>query len=109
MTPRDRVRLKASASRVRRQRRIQGESNHERTTMIRIAVWVCFASWLLVSQNLGAAQTPDRDPEIAHSYKMTIASKLTMDADGKKQKIDGDTEIRYTWKAKGLQRTLFYD
>jgi hypothetical protein len=30
-----------------------------------------------------------------------------MDADGKKQKVNADSEIRYTWKQKGNKRTLF--
>jgi hypothetical protein len=75
--------------------------------MTRIAVWFSCACWLFVGTDFCGGQAPDS--EIAHSYKMTIASKLTMDADGKKQKVNADTEIRYTWKAKGRQRTLFYD
>jgi hypothetical protein len=74
-----------------------------------VTIWLsCVFSLLLGAQWCGA-QVPERDLEITHSYKMTIASKLTMDADGKKQKVDANSEIRYTWKAAGRQMTLFYD
>src|SRR5260370_41965570 len=75
--------------------------------MSRITVWLACACSILIGAHWCEAQVPDRDQEIVHSYKMTIASKLTMDADGKKQKVNADSEIRYTWKQKGNKRTLF--
>lgn len=50
------------------------------------------------------------EPEAAgHSFKMTLASRMDMDAQGQKQKIDGDTELRYTWQRGGRERTLRFD
>jgi hypothetical protein len=77
--------------------------------MSRITVWLFCASAILIGAHRTRAEVADRDPESARSYKITITSNLTMDADGKKQKVNADTEIRYTWKGTGRQRTLFYD
>jgi hypothetical protein len=60
---------------------------------------------LLGAFALAAAQ----DKKADHSYKVTIASQMDMEAQGQKQKIDADTEIRYTWRRNGKERTLIFD
>jgi hypothetical protein len=47
--------------------------------------------------------------ETTNSFKVALASKLTMEVGGVKKKIDADTEYRYTWKRKGGEHTLSMD
>ena len=49
------------------------------------------------------------DTELSHSFKFTIASRIGIEMQGKKQKIDADTVLHYTWKQRGSERTLSFD
>lgn len=49
------------------------------------------------------------DKEVAHSFQVTIVGQLDMEVQGQKQKVDGDTELRYTWRRSGQERTLSFD
>jgi hypothetical protein len=49
------------------------------------------------------------DPERRHSFKFTLVSELAMDVAGQKQKIEADTDLRYTWKQNGEERVLSFD
>lgn len=76
--------------------------------MNRMSVFLAYN--LLLASAIGAeAQAPEPDVEVPHSYKMRIVSKLTSKPEGKKQNFDLDTQLLYTWRHKGSQRTLFYD
>jgi hypothetical protein len=45
----------------------------------------------------------------AHSFQLKLDSKIDMDVFGKKQAIIADTDIRYTWRRKGKERTVNLD
>jgi hypothetical protein len=56
---------------------------------------------------LGAcALGADTDKEAAHSFMVKIESKMDMEIQGNKQKLDAYTELRYTWKRSGRERAL---
>jgi hypothetical protein len=70
-------------------------------------VWTSLLTMILLGSqprdaHLGVTET-------AHAFKITIMAKSTMNNEGKKQSLDTWTEIRYTWKRKGRERTLFQD
>ncbi|HZZ77047.1 MAG TPA: hypothetical protein VFE62_00930, partial [Gemmataceae bacterium] len=47
--------------------------------------------------------------EANHSFRVTIASRLTVEAMGKSQLIEADTDFNYTWKQRERERTLIVD
>jgi hypothetical protein len=55
------------------------------------------------------ALAADLDQATQHSFKISIASKVDMDIQGKVQKLDADTDLYYTWKRAGLERVLGFD
>jgi hypothetical protein len=61
---------------------------------------------LLAGAFAGAAEG---DKEGVHRFKVVIESGINMDVQGTKQKIDADTELKYTWKRSGPERTLNLD
>ena len=66
-------------------------------------VWVvCLAVNLFGAIALAA----DPDKGIAHHFKVSIESKMAMDVQGGKQKVDADTELRYNWTQNGGERVL---
>jgi hypothetical protein len=48
----------------------------------------------------------DTEKEAVHAFEFKIALNMDMDTQGKKQKLDADTEVRYSWKRSGRERTL---
>ena len=63
---------------------------------------------ILLWSALTGAQAQAADGEQSHSFKLTVASKLDTEIQGKQQKLDLDTSINYTWKLKGRERTLSF-
>lgn len=57
---------------------------------------------VLTTAVLGAGET-------ANSFRVFLGSELVMDVGGKKQKINADTEIHYSWKRKAREKTLSFD
>lgn len=49
------------------------------------------------------------DKEVAHSFRVTIASQSDMEIQGQRQKLDGDTELHYTWRRGVRERALSFD
>lgn len=71
-------------------------------TPFRLVGTGCLAIILIAS----AAVAADADTKAAHSFKVTITSKLEMEVEGKKQKVDTVTELHYTWQRGRGDRTL---
>jgi len=63
------------------------------------------ATFLIAASAVAAAA----DKEVAHSFQVTIVGQLDMESQGQRQKVDGDTELRYTWRRSGQERTLSFD
>jgi hypothetical protein len=66
---------------------------------------------LLAALGLAAAagalgRAGEAEKESAHRFKVVVVGKMENDFQGKKQKIDTDTEILYYWKRKGREREL---
>jgi len=49
------------------------------------------------------------DPDAEHSFKLAIKANMEMTIQGKKQPIDADTVLGYTWSTEGDERTLSFD
>ncbi len=73
--------------------------------MLRTIPRFVLAASMLVTAAIAKADEPER----GNSFKITIAAQIEMVVQGVKQKIDADTELRYTWKRAGNSRTLAFD
>jgi hypothetical protein len=56
-----------------------------------------------------AAPIRAAEPEAGSSFKVALVSRMDMEVQGQKQKLDGDTELRYTWQRNGREKTLRLD
>lgn len=52
-------------------------------------------SAVLVLASLVVAGDPETD--IEHSFRMVISGKLTIEAQGKRQAMESNAELNYTW------------
>jgi len=62
---------------------------------------------LLLSISLSGAAEP-KDP-VSNSFKYVLVSKLEQTIQEKKQKIEAETEIGYTWKSSDREKTLHWN
>jgi hypothetical protein len=72
-----------------------------KTMSLALAVTCCLCGTLALA---GDAKT-----ETSQSFKISIVAQGVVDVDGKKQKMDADTELMYTWRRKGAERILSFD
>ncbi len=49
------------------------------------------------------------DPNQRHSFKLSIASDVSMEVQGQNQKINSDTVLNYSWGHRGNERILNFD
>jgi hypothetical protein len=47
--------------------------------------------------------------ERSHSFKLRIVAVIDVETQGKNQKVDADTVLKYTWKQRGGERALHFD
>ena len=64
-------------------------------------------SAVLVLASLVVAGDPETD--IEHSFRMVISGKLTIEAQGKRQAMESNAELNYTWARRGQERILTFD
>lgn len=77
--------------------------------MLRIPLRFIGVSCLAVLLISVFAMAADTDKEAAHFFNIKIASNVDMEIQGKKQKLDADTELHYTWKRSGRERALSFE
>ena len=68
----------------------------------RVVVIACLAACLCDAD--GLAGEPSKGT--THHFKFSIESKMSMDIQGAKQKVDADTELRYNWTQNVGERVL---
>jgi len=55
------------------------------------------------------ALAAEADGGAVYSFKVTLASRVTMEVQGQKVGLTADTEVRYSWRRKDRERSLILD
>src|SRR5262249_50189593 len=63
----------------------------------------------LVPVLLATRPAPAAEAKTAHSFRVTIASGLVMEVEGRKEKLDADSAFRYTLERRGREVTLLFE
>lgn len=64
------------------------------------------AIFLTVAFLACAATGAEADKAVTHHFKIVMTSKMDMEIPGQKQKLDAETQLRYSWTRSGSERVL---